>query len=441
MKRNLKKLISILLIAAIILPFTNVFAEDSITITDRGYVYPNAENSNRRESRYLTSKGYAYCVTPVRPGAPTGTTLSFMGNVNNGGLLYLMDHANSENEFEYLATQLAIWKYTTEYWPDYYNNNSDLAVVRRAEELINDAANNSGYKTPETSITLEYDGSEFDVLNPKMRYFDKPALKSGIFTAHITNGQSTSIELIGAPEGTKIYDMSANELTSLTNGTQFYIVVQTSSAPDGEINFKVKASANGVVKTLQRYSTGDGNYQDLVVMSTRASSDSDEMSFKVRGNSKVENKCEFIDGKYYDEDGNEIDQKTYLTTCEVHKCEKVDGYYFDEDGNITDVDTYDKQCVKHTCEIIGNTYYDSLGVITSYDEYRTQCELVSCEIINGKYFGNEGNIVTPQEFKNQCEAQIVPVPDTATSSIISIIIGSIMLAIAGKCVYKYRKNN
>ena len=440
MKRKLKKIFNIITILVVALSFTSVYAKD-ITITDREYVYPSQENSNRREVKYITTKGYAYCITPVRPGAPSGAKLSFMGNVNNGGVLYLLEKANSENNSDYLATQLAIWKYANEYWPDYYYNNSNLEVVKKADNLVEEAYNNSDYKTSETSITLEYDGSEFSILNPKMRYQDKPPVKSGTFTVHVTNGQSTSIEFIGAPEGTKAYDMSGNELNSITNGTQFYIIVPTASSEDELINFNVKVTADGVMKTVERYTTGNGEYQDLVVIGTKSSSDSDQLSFKISREHEITNKCEFVDGKYYDEEGKEIDHKTYLTKCEVHKCEKVEGYYFDEDGNITDEEIYDKQCVKHTCEKIGNTYYNSLGVITSYDEYRTQCELVSCEIINGKYYGNEGNIVTQQEFKNQCEAQIVPVPNTKTSSIISIIIGLLMLAIAGKCIIKYQKNN
>ena len=437
MKKVFKKLFAVLLIAIVAVSFTNVNAKE-ITITNKEYVYPDQENSNRRESKYITSQGFAYCITPVRPGAPSGATLSFMGNVNNGGLLYLLETANSESSYEYLATQLAIWKYANEYLPDYYNN-QNLAVVKRSEELVRKAEEHSNYSTPESSVSLEYDGEEFSILNPKMRNQENAPLKSGTFTVHITNGQSTSIEFIGAPEGTKAYDMSSNELKSITNGTKFFIIVPTKT--DEEINFTVKVTAEGSVKTIERYTTGDGEYQDLVLTTSRATSDSDQMSIKIKEQRKTSNSCEFIDGKYYDEEGNEIDQKTYLTTCEVHKCEKIGSYYFDEDGNIADEETYDKQCVKHTCEKIGNTYYDSLGVITSYDEYRTQCELVSCEIINGKYYGNEGDIVTPQEFKNQCEAQIVPVPDTATSSVISITIGLLMLAVAGKCIIKYRKNN
>ena len=441
MKRKITKIVGILLIAVLAITYVNVNAKE-ITITERQYVYPDAENSNRREPKYIVSNeyGYGYCITPFRKGTSEGSQLQYIGTINDGGLAYLLDTAKN-NDHDYLVTQLAIWRYTEKGLPDFYVNNSNLAVVRESDEYARNAQFHKDYHMQETSVELEYDGSAFEVLHPTL-IADKQPLKSGKFTAHITNGQTTAIEFEGAPNGTKAYGTDGKELNSITDGTQFYIVVPTAMIGEEYVDFNVKVSASGIVKTVEVYSIGDENYQDLITLSSRKTSDSDELTFRVKGHRvDTDNKCEFVDGKYYDEDGNEIDQKTYLTTCEVHKCEKVDKYYFDEDGNITTEETYDKQCVKHTCEKVGDTYYDSLGVITTYDEYRTQCELVSCEIINGKYFGNEGNIVTPQEFRNQCEAQIVPVPDTATTSIISIIIGLLMLTVAGKCIINYRKNN
>jgi len=443
MKRKMKKIVAILLIAVLAVSFVNVNAKE-ITITKRNYVYPDAENSNRREPKYLISNefGYGYCITPERKGTSEGSNLQFIETIDDGGLLYLLETANNDNDYEYLATQLAVWRYIGKTLPEYYTRNNMLDVVRKSDEYARDAQfhrNNGSMK--ETSVELEYDGAAFEVLNPTM-IADKQPVKSGILTAHITNGQTAAIEFKGAPKGTVAYAKNGTKLNSIKDGTEFYIVVPTAMIGEEYVDFTVKVSASGILKTIERYSIGDENYQDLITVSTRETSDSDELSFRIKGHEvESDNKCEFVDGKYYDEDGNEIDQKTYLTTCEVHKCERVDEYYFDEDGQITDEETYDKQCVKHTCEKVGDTYYDSLGVITSYDEYRTQCELVSCEIINGKYYGNEGDIVTPKEFKNQCEAQIVSVPDTATTSIISIVIGLLMLAVAGKCVLEYRKNN
>jgi hypothetical protein len=437
MKQNkFFKIISLIvtLILAFV-PFINVQAEENISVTKRTYIYVDEENTNRRESKYLTSKGYAFCITPEKTGAREGIEYKYAGIENNNELIYLMLYGDNEDDYDYLTKQLAIWKEINNFLPDYYLNNSNLEIMNRVDSLINKAKANSVNYSLESSVELDYDESKFEstLINGK-RY-----TKSGIITTHITNGMSTEYKLEGAPTGTKLFDLNNNELNSISDGTKFYIVVPTGLIKE-EITFSVSITASGVTKKAERYTPTTGDWQDMVIITSESTTATDKMTFTI-GNKKIDNACEFIDGKYYDEDGNETDKENFLTTCEIHKCEKVDGIYFDENGQVTDVDSYDKQCVKHTCEIIGDTYYDSLGNKTTKDEYRTQCELVSCEIINGKYFGNEGDVVTPQEFRNQCEAQIVPVPDTKTSSIISIIIGISMLAIAAKCIFNYSKNN
>lgn len=435
-QNNFFKTISLIvtLILAFV-PFINVQAEENISVTKRTYIYVDEENTNRRESKYLTSKGYAFCITPEKTGAREGIEYKYAGIENNNELIYLMLYGDNEDDYDYLTKQLAIWKEINNFLPDYYLNNSNLEIMNRVDSLINKAKANRVNYSLESSVELDYDESKFEstVINGK-RY-----TKSGIITTHITNGMNTEYKLEGAPTGTKLFDLNSNELNSISDGTKFYIVVPTGLIKE-EITFSVSITASGVTKKAERYTPTIGDWQDMVIITSESTTATDKMTFTI-GNKKIDNACEFIDGKYYDEDGNETDKENFLTTCEIHKCEKVDGIYFDKNGQVTDVDSYDKQCVKHTCEIIDDTYYDSLGNKTTKDEYRTQCELVSCEIINGKYFGNEGDVVTPQEFRNQCEAQIVPVPDTKTSSIISIIIGISMLAIAAKCLFNYSKNN
>lgn len=417
----------------VFVPFLNVHAEGNFSISKKTYIYVD-ESTNRREPKYLTSKGYAFCITPEKTGAREGIEYEYVGLENNNELIYLMSYGNNDDDYDYLTKQLAIWKEINNFLPDYYLNNPNLEIMTRVNSLINKARANRIDYSNGSSVELDYDESRFE----STIISGKKYTKSGIITTHITNGMTTGYKLEGAPEGTKLFDLNNNELNSITDGTKFYIAVPTGLIRE-EITFSINITASGVIQRAERYTPITGDWQDMVIIRTESTSASDKMTFKI-GNTKVEKSCEYVDGKYYDEDGNETDKKTFLTTCEIHKCDKVDDIYFDENGKVTDVDTYDKQCVKHTCEIIGDTYYDSLGNKTTKDEYRTQCELVSCEIINGKYFGNEGDIVTSQEFRNQCEAQIVPVPDTKTSSIISIIIGSLMLAVAGKCIYNYSKN-
>ena len=436
MKKNkIFKIISLAITLLLVFaPYINVNAEGNMSVTKKTYINVDDTNTNRREPKYFTSRGYAFCITPDRTGAREGIEYKYVGEENNDLLIYLLSYGDNSNDYDYLTKQLAIWKAVNNFLPDYYINNPNIEVLYRANSLINEARENASKYNKNTSVELDYDNSTFESTKIDGTLYNK----SGIITAHIVNGNKTGFELEGVPSGTKLFDLNGNEIDDLKDGTQFYIAVPVKWIIE-EINFSLTVTAEGAVKTAERYAPTTGDWQDLVVLTNETTKASKKITFKI-GNKNRDNKCELIDGKYYDEEGKETDKKTFLTTCEVHKCDKVDEFYFDQEGNITDVDTYDKQCVKHTCEIIGDTYYDSLGNITTKDEYRTQCELVSCEIINGKYFGNEGNIVTPQEFRNQCEAQIVPVPDTKTSSIISIIIGTLMLAVAGKCVISYSKN-
>lgn len=440
MKTNIEKFFKLLLVILTFISFSsvNVFAnEKEIVIKEKSYIKVSEdETDTRREAKFLTTNGYAYCITPEKIGAKEGTVYSYAGLEDNATLVYLLSQGNDENDFDYLAKQLAIWKAINNFIPEYYLNHPDTDVLRKTDELINDAIANAGNYNRNTSVEIKYDGAEFEIAEINGAKY----LKSGIVTVSITNGLSAEYTLKHAPKGTKLIDLNGNELNSVSNENKFYIAIPYPITTIREENkFDLTVSVKGVVKVAERYIVS-GGLQDLVVLDQRESSDKATMSFTVGIDKSKENRCELVDGKYYDADGKETDKETYLTTCEVHKCEKVDDLYFDKDGKITDIDEYDKQCVKHTCEIIGDTYFNALGEISSYEEYSSQCvEKISCEYMNGKYIGVNGNEVSHDEFVKQCRAQIVAVPDTATTGIISTIIGLSILALIGKFVIKNHK--
>ena len=61
--------------------------------------------------------------------------------------------------------------------------------------------------------------------------------------------------------------------------------------------------------------------------------------------------CEVVDGKYYDDKGNEVSKAAYekaCTTPEPHYCEVVDGKYYDDKGNIVSKAAYEKACITPT---------------------------------------------------------------------------------------------
>lgn len=165
-------------------------------------------------------------------------------------------------------------------------------------------------------------------------------------------------------------------------------------------------------------------------------------------------KCEERDGKYYDDKGNEVDKINYYKICKKPTCEKVDDTYFGKDGNIvteeefnsqcvpkcyekdgkyyddngneTDRITYIKVCKKPTCEIVDNTYFGSDGNVVTKEQYNKQCVHV-CEIYNNTYYGKSGLAVSKERYKAECEQVVVPVPNTGTSlleSLLYIILGT-----------------
>lgn len=64
--------------------------------------------------------------------------------------------------------------------------------------------------------------------------------------------------------------------------------------------------------------------------------------------------CQYIDGVYYDNDGNKVNYDSYLSSCqttlyvpstpEKHYCEIVNGVYYDKNGNGVLESIYNKSC-------------------------------------------------------------------------------------------------
>ncbi len=425
MKKILKSTIIILLVALTIVPCMSVYAEtekvSDMTVNNKTYIYVGDESTGtRREAKFGTNKGYAYCITPEATGVNNNTTLQYIGEEVNGGVLYLLDNAKADDH-SYLITQLAIWKYANNFIPAFYLNNSDLEILKEVDNLVAEAEKHKNYSVPSASVHVDVNSA-----SAKFTKFDEEYLISGVFKANITNGQSTSYELKKAPNGSMLVNEAGEKINSLKNGDEFYILVPKTELEGKTVKFELNVTAKGIAKRIERYSTGDSKWQDLVIITSGETYETHHIEFTTYYEEEKIT-CEKVDGKYYGKDGKETDKETYLTECETHKCANVDGTYFDKDGKITDEETYEKQCFKHVCEKIDGNYFDANGNIATYDEYRTQCETLVCEVVNGKYFGAYGKEVTENEFKSQCEAQIVSVPDTKVTSIISMIIGFVML--------------
>lgn len=114
--------------------------------------------------------------------------------------------------------------------------------------------------------------------------------------------------------------------------------------------------------------------------------------------------CEIIDGKYYDNNGNEVSYPEYLKACTTEKyyCEEKNGYFFDKDGNVVSEAEYRKSCF--SCMIDGDKYYDKDGQLVDKETYEESClggSLV-CMEKDGKYYDMDSNEVTKEEYEEIC---------------------------------------
>ena len=114
---------------------------------------------------------------------------------------------------------------------------------------------------------------------------------------------------------------------------------------------------------------------------------------------KCNPKCEFKNNKYYDPDGHEVDKDTYDQKCNP-KCEFKDDKYYDPDGHEVDKDTYDQKC-NPKCEFKDDKYYDPDGHEVEKEVYDQKCG-PKCEIKDGKYYGKNGGEVDKETYDKEC---------------------------------------
>ena len=417
MKKYLKNLLYITIVTIIsILGIATVYAATGEKITLDKKTYINLV-STRKEAKFHTTAGYGWCVTPEKKGADQGTTFTSVGEVNDGGILYLLDKSATDDR-SYLVTQLAIWLYQSNYMPDTYWNNSGSQIVKDAKALSATAKNNKGYNTTPT-ISVANANKTMKLVKEGNTYY----YVSNDISASIKNASTYKVTLTNAPTGTKILDTNNAEKSSFTNGAKFKIKVPETSAKAAK-TMKITVSATGTRKYLEKYRPSNTAKQDIVILKKedKTVSATTEVTIspekrvcqifngtyygengaivdKDTYNKQCNHICEIYKGKYYGEDGKETDKAGYEKQCK-HTCEIYKGKYYGEDGKETDKEGYEKQC-KHTCEVYKGKYYGEDGKETTEEEYNKQCNHV-CEVYKGKYYGEDGKETTEEEYNKQC---------------------------------------
>ena len=177
---------------------------------------------------------------------------------------------------------------------------------------------------------------------------------------------------------------------------------------------------------MERYSTGNNQLQDLVVLVPEEKTVTKSLEFTI---TPVVRKCEYYNNNYYGQDGTIVTKEVYEEKC-LHICQKMGDTYYDKHGNITTEENYQLECFTHTCEKIGDKYFGKSGNLVTEETYQLECFTHTCEKIGDKFFGKDGVEVIETDYKAQCEPQQVIVPDTNSSeNLFSIIIGSTFLGI------------
>ena len=455
MKKTMKKVIMLITIIFTALTAYTVNAETGLTLTRKTYITYNG----RTEAKFYTSKGYGYCITPEKTGASQGTVFSFSKTETDGGLLYLLEKGGSD-DYTYLVTQLAVWKYRSNFMPrafvGTYNGNQAVALANAAKQ-------NSNYTGTKVTIKANSNTNKMS-LSRDEKYYESgyiSATTTGSNTYTVNVSGSSYVELVNA-NGSVVSNNS-----TFTSGAKFYVRIPEAKLTS-TTTIKITVTNSGSEGIVRRYAPGYNTLQELVVLEKNPKTASTSVFVVATPVSRV---CEYHNGKYYDKsgketteikykqqcetnickkvgdkyfgkDGKETTEIKYKQQCETNICKKVGDKYFGKDGKETTEIKYKQQCETNICKKVGDKYFGQDGKETTQIQYQQQCETNICKKVGDKYFGKDGLEVSYDAYKTQCEAPEVFVPDTGTNPtkmIISLIIGTLIIAGTGIFVKRYNK--
>lgn len=234
--------------------------------------------------------GIAYCIDAGLKNPDNGVPVSFVGDITDPRLLYIMLHgysavngavskgdlADLSDNQAFYVTQLAIWMYKGAgnggYAMSKFNQNN--VFVQRAKQLYDAsaAATDSSYSTPSienavASFELHYDANRKGYISDQMH------VVGYVFSKY-------TITLSGAPAGTKLIRPNGQEFAngstfdfkgiddSIANGNYFIFVPESSvKAGSGKVTgITLTVSANTYVNRVYLYKSSTANRQPLGVL-------------------------------------------------------------------------------------------------------------------------------------------------------------------------------
>ena len=115
--------------------------------------------------------------------------------------------------------------------------------------------------------------------------------------------------------------------------------------------------------------------------------------------------CDIVNGKYYGPNGDEVSFFQFYELCRNPICLPItDGeniYYYDINGQKVETEAeYLKSCFN--CSIDADGYHGIDGEVVSEIEYRKQCLKNTCEILGNSYYDKDGKEVSKEEYQKSC---------------------------------------
>lgn len=168
---------------------------------------------------------------------------------------------------DYFTTGLAIWYLIAPNDNIFTNFNLDKGtyrgsysdIVTEMAKLVKGANN---YKYVDPSIKLETSSNNL-TLSSDGKYYVSSNIKA--VTTGTING-NYSVSTSGAPEGTIITDINGNEKNSFAVSEEFIVKVPVSKLSTTKLNFKINASATGVINKAYEYKPSISSHQNLAIL-------------------------------------------------------------------------------------------------------------------------------------------------------------------------------
>ena len=453
MKKYFKTIAIFVFIAFVALQSNIVKADSGVTLTKKTYVTYNG----RTEAKFYTSKGYAWCITPERTGASQGHKFSYSYVEKDGGLLYILDNASDTSDNGYLLTQLAVWKYRSNFMPEAFVGTS---LGNKAVEIANTAKGKSSYTGKNVSVKITADNNNIKASGEYYVISGMSIKFSGVDKYKVTISGVNEAQLVNASGNV------VSNGTEFSTSEKFNVRVPIDKLTE-KVNLKVTISVSGTTTVIKRYSPNNNTLQDIVIPEKEKKTAEDSVTFTLNPVKRV---CQIYNGKYYGKDGKETTKEKYQQDCETNICKIVGDKYYGKDGKETTKEKYQQDCETNICRIVGDKYYGKDGKETTKLKYEQECETNICKIVGDKYFGRDGKETTKLKYEQECETNIckivgdkyfgkdgletseadykaqceTPVPDTGVSpltSILSIILGAGLIGGTVLVVKKYNKNN